>query len=504
MKYVFNEEYDLPITERILSINNITKKQLNINDYSFNNKINIIEKFKESILANKDKRFLIVGDYDCDGICATTIMVKLFNDLNIKCNYYIPSRSKDGYGLNNKIVDNAHDNGFDCLLCVDNGIIAYEQIKYAKSFGIQTYIIDHHEYQNEPDCVCYVHPNILDREYYDMCAGGLCSLISNSFRYDELTTVLGGLATLADMVNVLGFNRFLLNEMITILRTKKIKPINLLLGNNEVTYTNIQYNVIPKINSVSRMEEFLNVNYVVKYLLSENDCNDCYSKIETINKTRKENSNMMFDLARNNIEHNKNILTVYNENFKEGLCGIIANKLVSEYNKPTIVFAKNNNELKGSGRSIPGFNLYNYINGTRDILNTFGGHEQAIGLSLDIDNYKKLQQYIDNNPIEYEEIYKDVLLLNEDNLKSNLLDCVEELNPYGTGFNEVLFGINASYIKKNYIVSNKYPKFEINDHLSAISFNSKHIDKNFNYMIGHLKEDNYNPNSISFIIEDLL
>lgn len=505
MKYVFNEDYNLPIEDRILSINNIKKDNLDISKYSFNSKVDVIESFKDCLLKNKDKKFLIVGDYDCDGICATAIMVKLFKDISIDCNYYIPSRTKEGYGLNNAIVNNAHNNGFDCILCVDNGVAASSQIEYAKSLGIETYIIDHHEYACEPKCIGFIHPNILGEDYNDMCAGGLCSLVSNSFRYDELTTVLGGIATLADMVSVLGFNRYLLDETIKILSIKRITPINLLLGSSEITYTNIQYNVIPKINSVSRLDDLLNVNYVVKYLLSDGpETHDYFTKIETINNSRKELSTKMFNKARNIVDSSKNIITIFDEEFKEGICGLIANKLVEEFNKPAIVFARNGNELKGSGRCIPGFNLYEYISNIKEILSTFGGHEQAIGLSLDEDKYNSLLQYIESNPITINETYKDVIMLDDNNLSEDLLSKLNSLFPFGTNFKEPLFGINSSKVSNSYLVSSRYPKFDINDYISAISFNQKHINKMFNYMIGHIKKDSYKPNGISFIIEDLI
>lgn len=505
MKYVFNEDYNLPIVDRILSINNTNYVELDISKFSFDNKIDKIENFKAILLNNKNKKFLIVGDYDCDGICATAIMVKLLKDLNINCNYYIPSRTKEGYGLNNKIVDNAYKNGFECILCVDNGVVAFSQIEYAKSLGINVMIIDHHEYEKSPECLCLIHPNILSKDYYDMSAGGLCSLISNSFRYDELSVVLGGIATLADMVSVLGFNRFLLKEMLNILLNKKIMPISLLLDNSEINYTNIQFNVIPKINSISRLDDMLNVNYVVKYLLSDgSECHSIYTKIEMINSTRKIYSTKMFDIAKNNVDDSKNIIVIYSEEFKEGLCGLIANKLTENYNKPAIVFAKNNNELKGSGRSTANINLYDYISGVKEIFNSFGGHEQAIGMSLDFDKYNSLIEYIDTHHIKNNEIYKDVILLDDKDLNINLLDSINQLLPFGSMFKEPLFGINYSKIANSHLVSNKYPKFDINEYVSAISFNTKHVNNRFNYLIGRVRKDNYIQNKISIIIEDLI
>ena len=149
-----------------------------------------------------------------------------------------------------------------------------------QQLGIKVFIIDHHEYVDEPNCEAYLHPSLFIDKYKDMCAAGISCLLSNSVRKDDFSTCLGGLATLADMVSVFNYNRYLLKQMISIIKQGNINPINLLLGDNEVTYDNLHYNVIPKINAVSRLDDLMNVNYVVKYLLSnDNECFDYFNKI---------------------------------------------------------------------------------------------------------------------------------------------------------------------------------------------------------------------------------
>ncbi|MBQ2138315.1 MAG: hypothetical protein II432_02790, partial [Erysipelotrichaceae bacterium] len=127
MKYVFYEN-GISLKDTICQINNVELSSLDVSDFKVDD-LKILNDFKDHLLSLKDKRFFIVGDYDCDGICATAIMKRLFDDLNIASNYYIPSRVKEGYGLNMRIVDTAADHGFDVLLCVDNGIIANEQLR---------------------------------------------------------------------------------------------------------------------------------------------------------------------------------------------------------------------------------------------------------------------------------------------------------------------------------------------------------------------------------------
>lgn len=505
MKYIFNEDNTKSVTEKILQINNVTYDDLDISNFIVDYNLDIVKAFIDKLLSNKDKRFFIVGDYDCDGICATTIMKKLFDDLGIANNYYIPSRTKQGYGLSNDIVNTAHDNGFDCLLCVDNGIVANDALSYAKQLGMITYVLDHHEYQDEPMCDYYLHPNLFENKYLDMCASGLCALVSNSIREDEFTTALGGLATLADMVSIFNYNRYIVSEMLRIVKHTRITPIHLLLGRNDVTYTNISFNVIPKINAVSRLDDLMNVNYMVKFLLAdEKEAIKYFDKIETINDARKNYSSQMYTTATRFIDDKNKFIVIKHDEFKEGLCGLVANRIMDSYKKPCIIFAQVGDTLKGSGRSVPGFNIYEYLKGCNELFETYGGHELAVGLSLNISNYDKLLEYINTHPIEHDDPSMDCIVIDENKVNFNLLNELDALEPFGTNFKQPLIALHKPSYQSRYVVANKYPKFDINDNLSAISFNSNFINKDFEYMIGKVKKDSYDTNKLSFVIEDLV
>ena len=504
MSYRFNTA-NSAIIDRVCEINNISAQNLDISNFKPDYEIDLLKDFKEKILSLKDKRFFIVGDYDCDGICATAIMKKLLDDLKISNNYYIPSRSKEGYGLNEKIVDTAIENGFDVLLCVDNGVVAKEELLKARNNKITTLVIDHHEYSDIPDVDGLLHPVLFPEEYDDMCAGGLCALLSNSFRYDEYTTVLGGLATLADMVRVFGYNRFLLKEMIALLNNNIFVPINYLSGTSLFTYEGLSFNVIPKINAISRLEEKMNVNHMVRFLLNYNDeANQYLNTIEAINKQRKELTKSMVSLSQRLIDDSKDVIVLKSDVFVEGLCGLIANRLMYEYNKPVIILSVCGTQLKGSGRSPKGSNLYAYLKNTENLFTAFGGHAQAVGLSIDDDKYDSFIEYIDNNSFTYPEIEKDVLVIRQNDIDESLIEQLDMLKPFGSGFEEPLIGINELQIEKSIIISKGYPKFILNDNLEAIGFNSEFAHKQFNMIIGKLKRDDYYHNKLSMIIEDLI
>ena len=495
---------DLPIKERICKINGIDEKDLDVSKFIVDYELEILKDFKKKLLSDKDKRFFIVGDYNCDGICATTIIKKLFEDLGIESNYYIPSRSKQGYGLNNEIVKTAYDNGFKALICVDNGVVAYDQMKYAKSLGLKTYVIDHHEYEKQVEVDGFLHPDLFPERYHDMCAAGLCCLLSNSFREDDLTSVYGGLATLADMVSVLNYNRYLLKKMITILYSKQILPLMYLLAGNEISYDSLSYNVIPKINAVSRLEEMMNVNYVVRYLLDNSpECMKYLNKIEEINRTRKDLTLQMSSLAERLCDGSERIIIVRSEVFKEGLCGLIANRLLGFYGKPVVVLAEKDGELKGSGRAPADSDLFGYLSKTKELFDAYGGHAQAVGLSMKMENYDRLITYIKNNEFEFEGRDKDALYLKQEDLNAQVIKQIEDLQPYGTGFMQPLLCSDGNYLKR-FTIKGKYPKFVLNEDLEAISFNSALIDKKFSKMIGHLRRDSYHKGRLSFVIEDLI
>lgn len=505
MKYCFNS-LNKDIRELIAEINNIDLNSLDVSNFSCDYDLDILVNFRQLITSLKDKKFLIVGDYDCDGICATSIMKKLFDDLGIKNNYYIPSRNKEGYGISDKIVNMAIENSFEVVVMVDNGVVAYSQIEELKKNNIKTIVIDHHNYETEPNCDYFLHPNLFDNRYEDMCAGGLCALISNSFRYDELTTCLGGLATIGDLVSVFNYNRYLILKCIEIISSGNIYPINYLLGKASVSVENLAFNVIPKINAVSRLDYMFNVNFMVKYMLSgeevsrENAC-----KIETINKERKELSKKMYEDSLKLINEDDDLIVLASDKFQEGLCGLLANRLMSEFKKPILVFAIVDNELRGSGRSIGDFDIHEYLCGCKDIFKAFGGHSLALGLTLDLDKYDELIKYIHSNEIKVSEPQTDVIVIDQDKLNFELYEKIESLEPFGVDFKMPLLAIKNVRYEKKFIIANKYPKYIINDTLSAISFDQNNVDTTFDYMIGKLTlDDYYKGEKLRFLIEDLV
>lgn len=490
------------LLDNIYLINNITKSDLEIDRFDNINYHESLFDFKDKLLSLKDKHILIVGDYDCDGICATTITKRLLEHLGINNSYYIPSRIDEGYGLSEKIVSIAHKHHYDVIITVDNGVSATSSISLANSLGIKVMIIDHHEYVDIPDCYGFIHPNLLSNDFNKLSAGALCYLLSTLFYEDDYSLVLGGLSILSDMVGVLNYNRYLLKRMINILNTKDIYQIKLLNGNS-IDYDSLSFNAIPKINAVSRMG--YNANILVKYFLSDKqECLRLLDSINKINDYRKNETKSECDLALSLLNRKDKLALIVSSEFKEGICGLIANRISLNYDVPCIVFSKKDGLLKGSGRSRENFNIYEYLSNTRDLFTSFGGHGQACGVCIEESKLDDLKAYIDTHKLNMLDYQKDVISVEQTDIDFDLFNKIDSLKPFGIDFKEPLIHIKDFEYKSKFLIKNKYPKFTVDNKLSAISFNEYDSYRQFSDLYAYIRKDDYHAGAVSLLIEDLL
>ena len=490
------------ILDNIYLINNIQKSDLEIDRFDNIDYHQSLLDFKDKLLSIKDKQVLIVGDYDCDGICATTITKRLLEHLGINNSYYIPSRIDEGYGLSDKIVNLASKHHFDVIITVDNGVSALSSISLANSLGIKVMIIDHHEYQEVPACYGFIHPNLLSNDFNKLSAGALCYLLSTLFYEDDYSLVLGGLSILSDMVGVLNYNRYLLKRMINILNTKDIYQIKLLNGNS-IDYDSLSFNAIPKINAVSRMG--YNANILVKYFLSDKqECLRLLDSINKINDYRKNETKSECDLALSLLNRKDKLALIVSSEFKEGICGLIANRISLNYDVPCIVFSKKDGLLKGSGRSRENFNIYEYLSNTRDLFTSFGGHGQACGACIEESKLDDLKAYIDTHKLNMLDYQKDVISVEQTDIDFDLFNKIDSLKPFGIDFKEPLIHIKDFEYKSKFLIKNKYPKFTVDNKLSAISFNEYDSYRQFSDLYAYIRKDDYHAGAVSLLIEDLL
>ena len=499
MKYNFIETNDIVYEYRKKHNLDLNK----YNDYDFNINEDAINIFYYKLLENKDLKFLIVGDYDCDGICSVAIINNLFDNLGIKKNYYIPSRIKEGYGLNKLIVDNAIKFKYEAILLVDNGVSCKEAIDYAYANNIKVFIIDHHKFDDKPRCEAFLHQDLLSDEYKYSSAGELCFLLTLSSYFDEYNLVLAGLTILSDYIQINSFNRYMLSVMLDCLKELNFEPIYLLNESSTYTGTSITYNVIPKINSISRNEkEDFNANHMVKFLLSNYpNLKEIATYINDINKKRKIETNNIFNNLISDI-YDKDYIFINSEDIKEGYCSSLSTKLSNYFDKPVFVLNKTGNLCKGSCRC-QNLDIHSLLLNYPKYI-SFGGHEHACGLTINAVDVNDFINYLDTlNFKNIKESEEDVYIIDPNLVSDKLINEINYLGPFGNGYEMPIIGFkNNNY--PSTIIKNKYMKFFINDKVSAITFDEKYIGFQPKYIFGSLNKDNYHEGAFSLIIKGLI
>lgn len=506
-KYHIIDKRHLDFVDRILHLRGLQERREELlrKDFEVDYSQKALVNFREKLLAVRDKKFFIVGDYDCDGISATTIVKSLFQDLQIAHNFYLPSRFKDGYGLTVGMVDTAQQHHFDIILCLDNGVTAVAALARAKEYKIPVMIIDHHEYVVAPDVYAFLHPNLLKAEYQDCCTAGLAYLLASSLREKERDACYAGIATIADVVEVFGYNRYLIRQALSLLNQHKAPAIDALKeGQQQYDVKTLSFGIIPKMNALSRMEGVANVNHMVHYLLAPaEETKATVLQINEVNRLRKNMTQKMLQEALQ-MTPQGSILCYRSENYAEGLCGILAGRLAHQQRKPVLVLARKNGILKGSGRSLKGCNLFAALQGFQERFLSFGGHELAVGLSLKEEDEADFLEYLaqfHDFPIADSE---DVVLLDEADLTLENVGYLEQLKPFGQGFAEVLFVLPKPEIVSSVLLKQKYPKYQLRNNVEAISFKSELAEKQGQYWIGYLERNDFGRAHVCFRIEDIL
>lgn len=428
----------------------LTRSIADISLPSYNNFIGMdnASEIINTAIKNGDK-IVIYGDYDCDGIMATSILVKCFKMLDVHVGYYVPSRYIDGYGLNEKRVNDFYQKGYKLIITVDNGIAQFEAIQKAYELGMKVIVTDHHEMQDHlPSCEAILHP--LVSKYGDVvCCGAYVAFMLSSKllnRYDEYLLSLASIATISDMMELRGYNRDIVRLGIYYLNKNKYRNISLLSDNEHIDESTIGIKIAPKINAIGRMIENTSVNVLVEYMTIDN-----IERLEFlanfINETNEKRKLLTKDAANNvDVNIDKSSIALITD-LKEGIIGLLANNLLNKYKKPTIIFTKdahNPDIIKGSARSKKGLAINEFLLENKDILITSGGHEQAGGLSLYLNNFEilkeRFEEYAKLHPfLEEKEDFIEISItdINEDNYK-----FIRTLAPFGEGFKMPLLKIS--------------------------------------------------------------
>jgi single-stranded-DNA-specific exonuclease len=452
----------------------------NIPDY--NNLYGAKEAAKKIVEAVKnDKKIVIHGDYDADGICATTILWEfLYRDLakhldkKIDVLPFIPNRVDQGYGLTQSSVDECIEMGSDLILTVDCGVRDKELInKYLSDEKVDFVITDHHQVPEDIEKDLnypLVHQRFPKHEYADVevCGAFVAFLLVQAiraeagmdFKIDENTKGLDlvALATITDIMELKSVNRIVVKYGLEQIKQRDRVGLKALIEKAEVDINQIDtyhlgFIIGPRINASGRIDSAIDA---VKLLVSHdlNTCTQLASKLDYLNYERQKMTGEALSTAKDMIDLDEKILCVLGDNWHEGIVGLVAGKLNEEFNRPTVVATQANGEIKGSARSISGFNITNALEKCSEHLERFGGHEQAGGFTVKEGRWEEFTKCL--REIAEKEITEEMLkpILNIDlHLSTNdisfkLLDILKQLEPFGYGNRKPIVGFNNLIIVK--------------------------------------------------------
>ncbi len=373
----------------------------------------------EKALGQKE-RILIYGDYDVDGTTAVALVYKFLRKFTTNLDYYIPDRYDEGYGISEQGIDYADETGVKLIIALDCGIKAIEKVAYAKSKGIDFIIGDHHMPDDTlPDAVAVIDAKRVDSTYpYEHLSGcgvgfKLAQALAqnNKIAFSELTDLLDLVAVsiASDIVPITGENRILTYYGLKQLNSNPslgLKGIIDICGLNHksITISDIVFKIGPRINASGRM---MNGKEAVDLLLA-NSTEDAREKSENIdhyNDTRRELDKRITDEANTFIDEHVDItksksVVIYDESWHKGVIGIVASRLTEKYLRPAVVLTKSHGMITGSARSAMGFDVYKAIESCKDILENFGGHTYAAGLSLKEENLAEFKRRFEEMSIE--------------------------------------------------------------------------------------------------------
>ena len=480
-----------------------------------------LERIHEAI--ENHEKICIYGDYDCDGILATTILVQAFLELGVEVGYHIPNRFDDGYGLNVKRVEQMAQKGYSLIITVDNGVKAFDAVERANELGVDVIITDHHQFDNDlPDAYTFIHTKLSpDYPFKEISGGFVAYKLASALlgRQDKYLYCLAAITTVSDMMPLLDENRSLVKKALTFMKEEKYPSLELLLGNQQ-TYstTSIGFVIAPKINSFGRLPEFCSPNVLVKYFL-KNAPRDFMVKVSqmaiSLNTKRQTMTNQQYEMAKEGM--GDDFLYWSSDQVHEGLVGLIAGKYTREYERPGFVMAYDEKKglYKGSARSIEGFSLHQFFMEHQDQFVAFGGHSLAGGFTVDEAHYDSCYQCI-------KEALKDlhlhptttVLHIDEQDIDIKNVESLSLLEPFGMSNEEPLYmlkDVPVSQIQQ--LSQGKHLKMQTDlnrSHVSMLYF--QHGDlygklKNIKKMsvIGTLQINEYrNQKSLNFIIKDIV
>ena len=440
----------------------------------------------EKAVANGEK-ITIYGDYDVDGVTSVCSLYKYFRSRNVEAGYYIPSRSGEGYGMSMNAIKQLADDGANLIITVDTGITAAEEIGYAKSLGVDVIVTDHHECRQPiRDAVATINPKLPDTKYpfKDLAGVGvvfklLCALEMDRAKREgrddfkclkEICDNYGDLiaiGTVADVMPLVDENRLIVSYGLNMIENRPgygISALNELSGftksgsKKKITSSYISFVIAPRINAAGRIA---NASLAVELFLADNEekAYKIAAELCEINKERQNTENLIceevYDRIKTEHDFTKDpIVVLSNNNWHHGVIGIVCSRITDKYNVPSILVSFDDEDNgKGSGRSVKGINLVKALESCGDCLEKYGGHELAAGLSIRKERFEEFKEKINDYvrtvglPSESEQtVYYECELIPSD-ISMKTAEELYLLEPYGTSNPVPVFMLRNAAIK---------------------------------------------------------
>lgn len=501
-----SERYNIPeLVSTILVNRGITdEEQIKVfltpsrNDFHDPYLLPDIEKAVKRIIdaIEKNEKVIIYGDYDVDGITSITVLKQFLEQRGLKCDYYIPNRLQEGYGLNKQAIEGFATQGYTLMITVDCGISGKTEIDFANELKIDTIVTDHHEpLEILPNAIAVLDPKRLDSKYpFRELAGvgvvfKLIQALGIKLNLDAkeylkfLDIVCVG--TISDIVPLIDENRVIAKlglKLVEQTRNIGLKSIIKSSGYKNIDSNTISFGIAPRINACGRVGD---VQDAIELFLTPNivKANEITEKLNQYNKDRQDKEKAIYKEAIEEIEKNKLVekdcIVLGGNNWHNGVIGIVASKVAETYYKPTILVSFDGEEAKGSGRSIQGFDLHEVLCECSKWLEKYGGHEMAVGLSLKKENFENFKQNFEeiakklNVTEQVPIIFIDKLLT----IKDLNIDAVKSLNmlePFGESNKVPIFAYKNIRIDSIRAISEgKHLKMSLKDEntiIDAIGF----------------------------------
>lgn len=484
---------------------------------------------------NNKEKILIYGDYDVDGITSTTVLKKYLMDRGISVDTYIPNRLHEGYGLNKKAIDTIKERNIDLIITVDCGISAIEEVDYAVRLGMDIIVTDHHEVGEKlPNALAVIDAKRKDNTYPFRALAGvgvvfkLIQALSikleikpeEYLKYLDLVCV----GTISDIVPLEGENRTIAKlglMLIKVTRNLGLRELIKSSGYKEIDSNTISFGVAPRINACGRMgheEEAL------KLFLAEDleSATKITKELNEYNTLRQSTEKAIYEEAVQQIEKNRldenNSIILGGKGWHHGVIGIVSSKVTDKYYKPSILLSFEDNIAKGSGRSVPGFDLYEGLAKCEDLLEKYGGHSMAVGLTLKKENLENFKERFEQIAKEknIKELVPIIYIDDELKLKDINMDLVKSisiLEPFGEANKVPLFLIKNLKIDSIRALSEgRHLKLTLRDEnfvINAIGFELGYLAEEYRIgdridVVGTLEINSFNGfSSIQINMKDI-